>query len=116
VAAGDEVRVFEFENGQTRLAAELTADEMTWSRSIPVAFDQVKAWFGTALRADAMRGQQSDNMPDSVNTRKFMLWILGLNAIPLLLNFGGSFTYVALALLAIYLPARFFASGAKGKP
>lgn len=115
VAAGDEVRVFEFENGQTRLAAELTADEMTWSRSVPVAFDQVKAWFGTALRADAMRGQQSDTMPDSVSTRKFMWWILGLNAIPLLLNFGGSFTYVALALLAIYLPAKFFASGAKGK-
>jgi hypothetical protein len=107
--------VFEFQNGQTRLAAELTAEEMTWSRSVPVAFDQVKTWFGDALRGDAMRGQPSDSMPAGVSTSKFLWWIAGLNAIPLLLNFGGSFTYVALAMLAIYLPAKFFAFGGKDK-
>jgi hypothetical protein len=108
VAAGDVVQVFEFENGQTKLAAELTGEELTWSRSTPVAFDQVKAWFGTALRSDPLRKMPGEALPSSRSATKFLWWILGLNAIPLLFNFSGTFIYVVLALLAIYLPAKLF--------
>ncbi|MDL2354300.1 MAG: DUF4178 domain-containing protein [Pseudomonadota bacterium] len=115
VAAGDVVHVFEFENGQTRLAAELTAEELTWSRSTPVAFDQIAAWFGSALRVDPARKAATEALPASAVTHKFLWWILGLNAIPLIFNFSGTVIYVLLALLAIYLPAKLFGSADKGK-
>jgi ribosomal protein L37AE/L43A len=115
VAAGDVVRVFEFESGQVKLAAELTADELTWSRSTPVAFDQVKAWFGNGLRVDPLRKLPSEALPSSGVTHKFLWWVLGLNAIPLLFNFFGTFPYIVFGLLAIYLPAKLFAAGDKGK-
>ena len=53
VKAGDVVRLHEFESqsGKASLSAELSAHELTWSRSTPVAHDQLKAWFGPALRA-----------------------------------------------------------------
>jgi ribosomal protein L37AE/L43A len=108
VAAGDVVQVFEFESGQTKLAAELTGEELTWSRSTPVAFDQVKAWFGNGLRADPLRKMPAQALASSRSATKFLWWILGLNAIPLLFNFSGTFFYVVLALLAIYLPAKLF--------
>lgn len=108
VAAGDVVQVFEFANGQTKLAAELTGEELTWSRSTPVAFDQIKAWFGTVLRGDPRRMMPAEALPSSRTATRFLWWILGLNAIPLLFNFSGTFFYVVLALLAIYLPAKLF--------
>src|SRR5262249_47412403 len=46
VKVGDTVAVREFVNGPLRLAAETSAEEMTWSRSSVVALDQVRAWFG----------------------------------------------------------------------
>jgi uncharacterized protein (DUF983 family) len=115
VAAGDVVRVFEFESGQTRLAAELTADELTWSRSTPVAFDQVKAWFGASLRIAPGTKAATDALSSASVSTKFLWWILGLNAIPLLFNFSGTFPYILFALLAIYLPAKLFAPADKGK-
>ena len=116
VAAGDQVRVFEFENGQTRLAAEVNTEEMTWSRSVPVAFDQVRAWFGADVHADANRAAGASALPSAKATTKFMWWIAGLNAIPLLLNFKASVWYVGLALAAIYLPSKYFAPDDKDKP
>lgn len=115
VAAGDVVRVFEFESGQTTLAAELTPEELTWSRSTPVAFDQVATWFGKALRADPLGKLPSQALPSRSPGSGFMWWLLGLNAIPLLFNFSGTIFYIVLALLAIYLPAMFFAPADKGK-
>ncbi|MDB5920439.1 MAG: hypothetical protein JWR40_4673 [Massilia sp.] len=117
VAAGDVVHVFEFESGQAKLAAELTGQELTWSRSTPIAFDQIAAMFGNALRVDPLRARpqrnaSSEALPSNAAT-KFLWWILGLNAIPLLFNFSGTFFYVVLALLAIYLPAKLFAPGGK---
>jgi hypothetical protein len=107
VAAGDQVQVVEFEGGQTRLAAELTADELTWSRSVPIAFDQITAWFGADVRADANRAKGGGGT-QALKPRTFMWWILGLNLIPLLLNFSGSVLYVLLAILALYLPGMLF--------
>jgi uncharacterized protein (DUF983 family) len=115
VAAGDVVRVFEFEHGQTTLAAELTADELTWSRSTPIALDQLKAWFGNALRSDPFAKAPATTLPSSSIAQKFLWWILGLNAIPLVFNFSGTIFYIVLALLAIYLPAKLFAPGDKAK-
>ncbi|WP_426196042.1 DUF4178 domain-containing protein [Massilia sp. DWR3-1-1] len=106
VAAGDVVRVFEFESGQTRLAAELTGEELTWSRSTPVAFDQVRSWFGDTPAAIAPK-----KPPSTGSATRFALWILGLNAIPLLFNFSGTIFWVVIAIVAIYLSEHFF--GAK---
>ncbi|MDB5906569.1 MAG: hypothetical protein JWP34_683 [Massilia sp.] len=116
VAAGDVVRVFEFESGTAKLAAELTSEELTWSRSTPIAYDQIKTWFGNALRADPLAKMPSQALPSAGVTVKFLWWILGLNAIPLLFNFSGTIFSIVFALLAIYLPAKFFASADKGKP
>jgi ribosomal protein S27E len=114
VAAGDVVHVFEFQGRQARLAAELTAEELTWSRSTPVAFDQLKAWFGDALRAGPLHKLPSEALPASAVSHKFLWWLLGLNAVPLLFNFFTTFPYIVFALLAIYLPAKLFARGARG--
>ncbi|MDB4872635.1 MAG: hypothetical protein JWL97_3639 [Gemmatimonadales bacterium] len=115
VAAGDVVRVFEFAKGQTRLAAELTGQELTWSCSQPVAVDQLKTWFGSELRIDPAAKTPAQALPSSSLAQKFLWWILGLNAIPLLFDFSGTVFYVVLALLAIYLPAKLFAPADKGK-
>jgi uncharacterized protein (DUF983 family) len=115
VALGDVVRVFEFGAGQAKLAAELTAEELTWSRSTPIAFDQLKAWFSDALPGVAQAEAAAQALPSTNVATKFLWWILGLNAIPLLFNFSGTFFYVVLALLAIYLPAKLFAPGAKSR-
>jgi hypothetical protein len=108
VAAGDEVQVVEFEHGQASLAAELTASEMTWSRSTHLAFDQVKAWFGTTVRGDGPR-TPAPEQKRGIAPGTFLKWILILNFVPLLFNFWGSFLPVALGMLALYLPAKFFA-------
>jgi hypothetical protein len=116
VQKGDTVRVFEFASGSTTLAAELTPNEMTWSRSTPVAFDQVKAWFGINMRGTAPAAGSGGNVEDvmgSRSMRKFAIWILALNVIPLLFNFGGSLVMTIIALIALYGPAIYFA--AKGK-
>ncbi len=115
VAAGDVVHVFEFANGQTKLAAELTAEELTWSRSTPVAEDQLKTWFGDQLRGSVAAKATAATLPSSSQAQKFLWWILGLNAIPLLFNFSGTIFYVLIALLAIFLPPKMFAPADKGK-
>jgi hypothetical protein len=106
VAAGDTVRVVEYERGQSRLAAEATPEELTWSRSTPLAFDQVRAWFGTqapGVRAGAGKPTRSaQNM-----AKTFVWWILGLNAIPLVLNFSGTIYWIMIGIFALILPAIF---------
>jgi hypothetical protein len=39
-------------SGPLRLAAEVSREEMTWSRSSEVALDQVRAWFGMHVHAE----------------------------------------------------------------
>ena len=107
VAAGDQVLVSEFEGGQTKLAAELTPSEMTWSRSTPVAFDQLKTWFGVGIKGEAPAAAAAVS-PLRSTQMKFVYWILGLNAIPMLFNFGGSFWFVLGALIALFYPASYF--------
>jgi hypothetical protein len=105
VAAGDVVRVYEFENGQTRLAAELTQEELTWSRATPVAFDQLKTWFGTSLQGAA---PVASKRPATGTATRFAMWILGLNAIPLLFNFSGTILWVVIAIVALYWSEQYF--------
>jgi hypothetical protein len=117
VAAGDQVHVYEFSSAQVRLAAERTDEEMTWSRSTPLAFDQIRAWFGNELGADARPPARPAPAAsgDATSVTTFVWWILGLNAIPLMEEFSATWIYVLLAILAVYLPTLFFASDAKGK-
>ncbi|MFL6707642.1 MAG: DUF4178 domain-containing protein [Massilia sp.] len=105
VAAGDVVHVVEFESGQTKLAAERTLEELTWSRSTPVAFDQLRSWFGSSLQGAA---PAASARPATGVATKFAMWILGLNAIPLLFNFSGTIFWVLIAILAVYMSEKYF--------
>jgi hypothetical protein len=109
VQVGDHTHVYEYKRQQVTLAAELTTTELGWSRSTPVAWDQLKAWFG-----DAIKGKEKSPAVDTQDfskgryARSAKNWIIGmlaLNAIPLLFNFGGSIGVTIMAALALYLPA-----------
>ena len=113
VAAGDVVHVFEFEHGSVTLSAELTAAELTWSRSTPVAYDQLKAWFGDALRGGASAAAAAGGAK-STTPVKFLWWLFGLNLVPLMFNFDTTLWYMIMAVLAIYLPGKYFTRGDKG--
>jgi uncharacterized protein (DUF983 family) len=108
VAVGDVVSVVEYEQGHTRLAAERTPEELTWSRSTPVAFDQVRTWFG--LKAPARSEKKSDARTATM-MRTAIWWLLGLNLIPLLVNFTGTIHWVMLAIFALIFPSKWFDSG-----
>lgn len=110
VQVGDRTRIAEFEQGQTNLSAEMSGDEMTWSRSKPVAFDQLQSWFGKEAA-----GAGSGRLPGTLKVgqrhrgaaKKLIIGLVVVNAIPLIANFGSTFGFVALAALALYLPATF---------
>jgi ribosomal protein L37AE/L43A len=101
VHAGDKTRVTEFALGKKSLAAELTVNELTWSQSTLVPADQMRAWFGTAVKVAQLAPRTS-----ILSVAKFFLIaVLVLNAIPLLLEFGKTWEYVFFACAAIYAPA-----------
>lgn len=101
VHAGDKTRVVEFALGKKSLAAELTANELTWSQSTSIPADQMRAWFGIDIKAE--------KLPPATSllaiAKMFLIGLLVLNAIPLLMNFGGAWKYMFFASAAIYLPA-----------
>jgi hypothetical protein len=102
VAAGDVVQVAEYEHGQNGLAAEHTNEELTWSRSSPVAEDQVRTWFG--LSKPAPTATEGKPLAQSDVAWRALLWILGLNFIPLIFNFTATLFLVATGLVALFLP------------
>ncbi len=101
VNVGDTVQVIEFGQGQNKLAAEMTDKELTWSRSMPVAPDQIRAWFGQAIDAEKASPE------GELSSTKFIYWLLGLNAIPFLLGASGTWFILLLAVLALYLPVNY---------
>lgn len=112
VQAGDTVHVTEFEQGQVRLAAELAQEELTWSRSTPVPYDQLKALFGTSLRGKEPAPKTRPGSPKST-AKKAIMVMLALNLVPILLSFSGAFFYNLIGALAIFLPALFIESQGK---
>jgi hypothetical protein len=100
VSVGDTVRVTEYASGVNRLAAEMTREELTWSISRAVPLDQVRAWVGDHVHAEAVPH------PSYVSSAKHVLIFLGIiNAIPVLFGGGAAISYTLLAVLAILLPA-----------
>lgn len=104
VQAGDSVYVTEFEQGQVRLAAERSSEELTWSRSTPVPYDQIKALFGKSFSGRMPQPKASGGSPKSL-AKKAIMVMLALNLVPILLSFGGAFFYNLIGALAIFLPA-----------
>jgi hypothetical protein len=102
VGVGDSTRIVEFENGPAKLAAEMTPEEMTWSMSMPVSPDQIRAWFGKDVKADKTPKSDLQGL-----TGKFIVGILAANAIPLLFAFWSTWSYVALGIAAVYFPAKY---------
>ena len=110
VSVGDKTRVHEFKRQQVVLAAEVTATEMGWSRSTPVAWDQLKAWFGQSVRDDGkpvghVAAKDFSKGSHKRSARNFIMAMVALNFIPLMANFGTTLSYTILAGLALYLPA-----------
>ncbi|KQQ32768.1 hypothetical protein ASF61_14645 [Duganella sp. Leaf126] len=111
VAVGDVTEVEEYQAGQYRLARETTAHEMTWSRSRSVAGDQVKAWFGAQFRGEVKPARSATAArPPAASPRcdlanYIVVFMLVINAIPLLMDFSSTWYLSALGVLAIYLPA-----------
>jgi len=102
VAAGDMVNVAEYEHGQNGLASEYTKDELTWSRSSPVADDQVRAWFNLAPSKAASAAKEPATTRDIA--WKALLWMFGLNFIPLVANFGATLAWMLVGAVALFLP------------
>jgi hypothetical protein len=118
VAVGDTARVEEFRKGQVTLAAERTDEEITWSRSTGVAFDQLKAWFPDVFRSAPTPPRVPGTLKRGTryrNAARMLIIATGVvNAIPLMFNFGGTFAYPVLAALALYLPAVFLDNNDNG--
>ena len=100
VAVGDRTRVIEFASHDTRLAAEITREEMTWSRSVPVPLDQVRAWFGEHVHAEL-----APHPSYRATARKMLIALALLNVVPLFAAPSSTFVYSLLAALGIYVPA-----------
>ncbi len=96
VAVGDQTRIVEFSFNADNLSAEISGQEITWSYANPVAADQIRAWFGKDVAAD--------KQAKGVSIKKFIIWLLILNSVPLLFGSIGSWLTVAVAILAIWLP------------
>lgn len=102
VSVGDVTRVTEFAAGPVRLAAEITSEELNWSRSSNVALDQVRAWFGAHVQADAKPQPKYTAL-----ARHLVVLLFVVNAIPLLFAPSAVLLYSLAAAAAIYLPAFF---------
>jgi len=103
VSVGDTVHVTEFAAGSMGLAAEASKEELTWSRSSPLALDQIRAWFGGHVHVE-----QQPHPKYADTARRILIVYLAVNAIPLLFATGNSLPYALLGAAAIYLPAYFF--------
>lgn len=106
VAAGDRVAVTEYKQGRARLAAELAPHELTWSRSSRVAFDQVRVWFRLQPRRPR-RARSAARASLSALSRRFLVWLVGLNLVPLVVHFSGAAPWVFIGIMAIALPPFF---------
>jgi Domain of unknown function (DUF4178) len=102
VSTGNEVQVTEYSGNRMRLAAEVSPEEMTWSRSVSVPLDQVRAWFGGHVQVNE---QPHPKYMDSA--KRMLIALLVINAIPLYFATGNSMPYALLAGAAIFLPAYF---------
>jgi hypothetical protein len=102
VSVGDVVRVSEFASPRARLAAEMNTEELTWSQARPLPLDQVRAWFGGHVHADAVPH------PRYMETaRRILIALLIVNVIPLVFATANALPYTLLGAAAIYLPAYF---------
>jgi hypothetical protein len=100
VAVGDRTRILEFANHDTRLAAEVTREEMTWSRVENVPLDQLRAWFGRDVHAEL-----SPQPTYRATARKILFALALINVVPLFAAPSTTILYSLLAALGIYLPA-----------
>jgi hypothetical protein len=102
VSVGDVVRVSEFTAAAGRLAAEMSAEELTWSKARPLPLDQVRAWYGGHVHAVAVPHPRYRE-----TARRVLIALVIVNAIPLLFATANALPYALLGAAAIYLPAYF---------
>ena len=107
VAVGDTTEISEFKHGDAKLAAEANDAELTWSRSTPVTAAELAAWFGNAVKPDALAKAAPSAGPGSyLRVAKWMtILLVAINAIPMLFSPGRVIVVVILAVVGLYLPA-----------
>jgi hypothetical protein len=100
--------VSEFEAGQLRLASETTRRNDLVALFAGVG-RPAEAWFGSLQGPRKSPAKRAVcQQPLSQTGQVHHLVHAGLNAIPLLANFSGTWFLSAIGALAIYLPAIFF--------
>ncbi|MES2205943.1 MAG: DUF4178 domain-containing protein [Pseudomonadota bacterium] len=102
VKHGDQTQIHEFENGKDMLVAECSEQELTWSLSTSIPLDQMRAWFGNHLTANATNND--DHQSIASISKKFVWGLLIFNSIPLLFDFSDTWLYVLFGVAAIYIP------------
>lgn len=107
VALGDTTEISEFKHGDAKLAAEANDAELTWSRSTPVTTVELAAWFGNAVKPDALAKASPTAAPGGY--RRVAKWmtilLVAINAIPMLFSPGRVIVVVIFAIIGLYLPA-----------
>ena len=94
-----------------KLAAESSESELTWSRSVPVAPDELVAWFGGGIGRHRAAAQQaaaswSTARTATVRAAKWLTVLLvAINAIPAVFSPGRTIFVVLLAVVGLWLPA-----------
>lgn len=112
VQVGDQVLVREFKNSYSSLAMELTHEEMTWSMSVKMSPDQLKAVLGDEVASEDLdvKDYNDDDGEGKTSLGMKMIYALFiLNFIPLM---EGESIFVLFVLLVaaalIYIPETYF--------
>lgn len=109
VAVGDITALTDFAQGTTKLSAEATEAELTWSRSTPVSGPELQAWFGKQIAPQATKGPPSLSAPPAGGYRRIAKWLtillLVVNIIPIVLSPGRALVISVIAIVCLYFPA-----------
>ena len=109
VEVGDANQITEFQHGATKLAAEASDAELTWSRSTPISAKDLAQWFGKEVDANAIAKSAPSLAAPPGGYRRAAKWLtillLAINAIPILFSPGRALVIVILAAVGLYFPA-----------
>jgi hypothetical protein len=113
VEVGDVTRITEFQAGPAKLAAESNESELTWSRSTPVAPNDLALWFGDAIDRTRLAAAPANAAPWSMagagGYRRIAKWLaillVAVNIVPILFSPGRALVVTILAVVCLYIPA-----------
>jgi len=96
---GDVVQVREHQHGQVSLSAESNGQELTWSRSSPVADDQVRSWF----KLPDFPGKATTSAQVDVQWL-FVICLVFLNVVPLIFRTWSTLVWLLVGIAVLLFP------------